>query len=118
RLDKIPGVATMRDPLSVLRDLSQRTPLAPGLPKPYKKHGRAWTTMRVVSQLLLATLLALAAFAGPATAAKQPESITVGFSNIAGDELGLWVAVDEGFFTSHGLNVNAQLLAGGANTVA
>ena len=74
--------------------------------------------MRMVSRLLVATLLALTAFAGPATAARQNESITVGYSNIAGDELGLWVAVDQGFFTGRGLNVNAQLLAGGANTVA
>jgi NitT/TauT family transport system substrate-binding protein len=74
--------------------------------------------MRLASRILVALLLVLTAFAGPATAAKQSDSITVGFSNIAGDELGLWVAVDQGFFANHGLNVNAQLLAGGANTVA
>ncbi|MCA1646391.1 MAG: ABC transporter substrate-binding protein [Chloroflexi bacterium] len=73
--------------------------------------------MRVVPRLVLGLFLGLGALTGPA-AAKQSDGITVGYSNIAGDEIPLWVAADEGFFDAHGLNVDAQLLAGGANTVA
>jgi NitT/TauT family transport system substrate-binding protein len=77
--------------------------------------------MRVVSRLLLVLLVMLTTFAAPASAAapsQQDDSITVGYSNIAGDELPLWVAMDQGFFSRHALNVDATLLSGGANTVA
>jgi len=82
--------------------------------------------MRVVSRLLMATLLTATAFAPSATAAttrtylaaRQADSIVMGYSNIAGDELPAWVALDGGFFSRNGLNVDAQLLSGGANTVA
>jgi NitT/TauT family transport system substrate-binding protein len=73
--------------------------------------------MRLVPRLVLTVLLVCGAFGGPA-AAKEGDSVTVGYSNIAGDEISLWVAVDQGYFGAHGLNVDAQLLAGGANTVA
>jgi len=74
--------------------------------------------MRVVPRLLLALFVLLSASAAPALAAKDSDSLSVGYSNIAGDEIPLWVAVDEGYFDTHALNVDAQLLAGGANTVA
>jgi NitT/TauT family transport system substrate-binding protein len=54
----------------------------------------------------------------PSAAAQQGETIRIGYSNIAGDELPVWVALDQGYFARHGLNVDAQLLSGGANTVA
>ncbi len=73
--------------------------------------------MRVVPRLVLTLFVVLATCAAPAVA-KEGDSIAVGYSNIAGDEISLWVAVDEGYFDAHGLNVDAQLLAGGANTVA
>jgi NitT/TauT family transport system substrate-binding protein len=73
--------------------------------------------MRVVPRLVLAGLVVLAAFAVPAVA-KEADSVAVGYSNIAGDEIPLWVAMEEGYFDAHGLSVNSQLLAGGANTVA
>jgi NitT/TauT family transport system substrate-binding protein len=75
--------------------------------------------MRVLLWLLRTVLVALVALApGALPAAAQSDSITVGYSNIAGDELALWAAVDEGYFSRHGVKVDAQLLAGGANTVA
>ena len=61
-------------------------------------------------------LLTLVPFAVPAAA--QSETINVGFSNVAGGELPLWAAADEGYFSRHGLSVNVQLISGGANTVA
>jgi len=75
--------------------------------------------MHMVSRLLSVVMLAVVAFGpGVAPAAAQSDSITVGYSNIAGDELALWAAVDQGYFDRHGIKVDAQLLAGGANTVA
>jgi NitT/TauT family transport system substrate-binding protein len=74
--------------------------------------------MRVIPRLVLTLLGAVGAFVVPAAAAQQGDSIAVGYSNIAGDEISLWVAVDQGYFDAHGLSVEAQLLAGGANTVA
>jgi ABC-type nitrate/sulfonate/bicarbonate transport system substrate-binding protein len=47
-----------------------------------------------------------------------PASLTMGFSNIAGGELAVWYAVDKGAFSSRNLQVDAQLVAGGANTMA
>jgi ABC-type nitrate/sulfonate/bicarbonate transport system substrate-binding protein len=42
----------------------------------------------------------------------------MGYSNISGDDIASWVAVETGVFARHGLNVNAQLIAGGATTTA
>jgi ABC-type nitrate/sulfonate/bicarbonate transport system substrate-binding protein len=42
----------------------------------------------------------------------------MGYSNITGDELAAWVALDTGVFTRHNLKVDAQLISGGANTMA
>jgi NitT/TauT family transport system substrate-binding protein len=42
----------------------------------------------------------------------------MGYSNITGDELAAWVALDTGIFTRQNLKVEAQLVAGGANTTA
>jgi ABC-type nitrate/sulfonate/bicarbonate transport system substrate-binding protein len=42
----------------------------------------------------------------------------MGYSNIAGDEIAAWYAMDGGAFQRHNLNVNGQLIAGGANTTA
>ena len=71
--------------------------------------------MRLIRGIAIC-LLTLAPFSAPAAA--QTEEINVGFSNIAGAELPLWVATDEGYFSRHGLNVKPQLISGGANTVA
>ena len=74
--------------------------------------------MRTGSWLItLAAVLALIV-PGALPVAAQTDTIEVGYSNIAGDELPLWVAVDQGYFDRHGVGVDAQLLAGGANTVA
>jgi len=74
--------------------------------------------MRIVPRLVLTLFVLGASAVAPAAAAREGDSIAVGYSNIAGDEISLWVAVDEGYFDAHGLSVDAQLLAGGANTVA
>jgi NitT/TauT family transport system substrate-binding protein len=71
-----------------------------------------------VIRKLIAALLIVVAGAAPAAAQSNNDSLTMAYSNIAGGELPVWVAADEGYFTRHGLNVNAQLIAGGANTVA
>ena len=42
----------------------------------------------------------------------------MGYSNITGDELAAWVALDGGYFKKNNLNVDGQLIAGGANTTA
>jgi NitT/TauT family transport system substrate-binding protein len=42
----------------------------------------------------------------------------MGYSNIAGAELPLWYALEMGTFTSRNLQVDAQLVSGGANTMA
>jgi ABC-type nitrate/sulfonate/bicarbonate transport system substrate-binding protein len=42
----------------------------------------------------------------------------MGYSNIAGAELALWYALDTGAFAAHGVQVDAQLVSGGANTMA
>src|SRR3989442_7279546 len=73
--------------------------------------------MRVVPGLVLTLFVVLAVCAAPAVA-KEGDAITVGYSNIAGDEISLWVAADQGYFDTHGLSVDAQLLAGGAHTAA
>lgn len=71
--------------------------------------------MRIL-RWIATSLLMLVPLASPTAA--QSETINVGFSNIAGAELPLWVAADEGYFSRHGLNVKPQLISGGANTVA
>jgi NitT/TauT family transport system substrate-binding protein len=52
------------------------------------------------------------------TSAPAPASLTMGYSNITGDEIAAWVALDEGAFTRQNLKVDGQLIAGGANTTA
>jgi NitT/TauT family transport system substrate-binding protein len=42
----------------------------------------------------------------------------MGYSNIAGAELGLWYALEKGAFAARNLEVDAQLVSGGANTMA
>jgi NitT/TauT family transport system substrate-binding protein len=42
----------------------------------------------------------------------------MGYSNISVDDVASWYATEKGVFTRHNLNVNAQLVAGGANTTA
>jgi len=42
----------------------------------------------------------------------------MGYSNISVDDVAAYYAVEKGVFTRHNLNVNAQLVAGGANTTA
>jgi ABC-type nitrate/sulfonate/bicarbonate transport system substrate-binding protein len=42
----------------------------------------------------------------------------MGYSNITGDELAAWYALDTGAFQRHNLNVDGQLISGGATTTA
>jgi NitT/TauT family transport system substrate-binding protein len=42
----------------------------------------------------------------------------MGYSNISTDDTASYVAVEDGIFAKHGLDVNAQLVAGGATTTA
>ena len=42
----------------------------------------------------------------------------MGYSNIAGDEIAAYEAMDNGIFSKHNLDVNGQLIAGGAATTA
>jgi NitT/TauT family transport system substrate-binding protein len=76
--------------------------------------------MRMLSRLLGTTLFVLFAtgpsFSVPAMA--QADKVSVGYSNIAGAQIMLWTAADNGYFTNHGVNADVQLIAGGANTVA
>ena len=63
----------------------------------------------------------------PAAAAAKPtvapttgpaDAITMGYSNITGDEIAAFYALDTGTFSRHNLKVDGQLIAGGANTTA
>jgi NitT/TauT family transport system substrate-binding protein len=62
---------------------------------------------------LMVAFLVIVAGCAPAAA-----SLVMGYSNISGDDLAAYVAVEQGIFARHNLNVNAQLVAGGANTTA
>jgi NitT/TauT family transport system substrate-binding protein len=42
----------------------------------------------------------------------------MGYSNITGDEIAAWVALDNGAFERHNLKVDGQLISGGATTTA
>jgi NitT/TauT family transport system substrate-binding protein len=66
----------------------------------------------VASPVSVATQPAAAAPTGPVAA------ISMGYSNISTDDTASYVASEEGIFTRHGLNVNAQLVAGGSTTTA
>lgn len=46
------------------------------------------------------------------------DAITVGYSNISADDLGVYFGVDTGIFERNNLKVDAQLIAGGASTTA
>ncbi|HYY90068.1 MAG TPA: ABC transporter substrate-binding protein, partial [Chloroflexota bacterium] len=59
-----------------------------------------------------------AATAAPAQTAAPMAQVKVGYSNITGDQLPLWYSSEMGIFGAHGLEVDAQLVAGGATTVA
>jgi ABC-type nitrate/sulfonate/bicarbonate transport system substrate-binding protein len=76
--------------------------------------------MRLVSRLvggLLFVLMALAPQASVPVAA-QGVKVSVAYSNIAGGELPLWTATDDGYFNNNGVSADVQLISGGANTVA
>jgi NitT/TauT family transport system substrate-binding protein len=45
-------------------------------------------------------------------------AVSMGYSNISTDDTASYVAVEEGIFKRHGLDVNAQLVAGGSTTTA
>jgi NitT/TauT family transport system substrate-binding protein len=61
----------------------------------------------------------VAAAPKPAAAPSGPvENVKMGYSNISGDDLAAYYAVETGLFASHNLNVDAQYVAGGANTTA
>jgi len=77
--------------------------------------------MASVVTLVVLVACAPAAPAPPPTApptAVPQASLRTGYSNIAGGELGLWYALETGAFTARNLQVDAQLVAGGANTMA
>jgi NitT/TauT family transport system substrate-binding protein len=56
--------------------------------------------------------------AAPTTAPAAAATVKVGYSNITGDQLPLWYSSETGLFAAHGLDVDSQLVAGGATTVA
>jgi NitT/TauT family transport system substrate-binding protein len=65
--------------------------------------------------------LTLSACGGaPASSAASPGALvklTVGYSNITGDNLALWVAKEAGIFKAQGLDVDIQYSEGGKNTM-
>ena len=58
--------------------------------------------------------------ASPAAAAPggPADNVSMGYSNITGDEIAVYYALDKGIFARHNLNVDAQLIAGGSTTTA
>ncbi len=76
--------------------------------------------MRLVSRLVGPMLVMLVTLAPQVSVpvAAQADKITIGYSNIAGGELPLWTATEDGYFATNGLNPDVQLISGGANTVA
>jgi NitT/TauT family transport system substrate-binding protein len=48
----------------------------------------------------------------------RTDTVSMGYSNITGDEIAAWVALDAGVFARHDLTVNGQLISGGATTTA
>jgi NitT/TauT family transport system substrate-binding protein len=75
----------------------------------------------------LTTLALLSACAPPPAAAPTPAPtsaaaaltpLSTGYSNISTDDTAVYVGADEGIFARHGLDVNAQLVAGGSTTTA
>lgn len=66
--------------------------------------------------LILATACAPALPAATPTPSITP--LVVGYSNISTDDTAVYVGVEDGIFRKHGLDVNAQLIAGGATTTA
>lgn len=75
--------------------------------------------MRLITCLLGATSIVLSiTLAAWVPAAAQADKVAVAYSNITGGQLGLWTAAEAGYFRNHGLDVDVQLISGGANTVA
>ena len=76
--------------------------------------------MRLVSRLVGGLLFVLMTL-GPQVSVPvvaQADKVSVGYSNIAGGELPLWTAAEDGYFSDNGVNPDVQLISGGANTVA
>src|SRR5947209_1186620 len=79
-----------------------------------------------LSALLGSAVIVLSACApaAPAAAPTAPPTsapvtaMSMGYSNIAGGELATYYALEKGAFTSRNLQVDGQLVAGGANTMA
>src|SRR5689334_9078788 len=71
---------------------------------------------------VLAALAVVTSACAPALPAAAPTPsltpLAVGYSNISTDDTASYVGVDEGIFRKHGLDVNAQLVAGGSTTTA
>src|SRR5207248_678612 len=67
-------------------------------------HGGSDMMLRFATALLLCVVVA-GPWSGLALARQQNDIITMGYSNIAGGELPVWVAVDQGYFARHGVNV-------------
>jgi NitT/TauT family transport system substrate-binding protein len=85
---------------------------ASAAPKPAGSPAAVAAASPVASPVAVATKPAAAAPSGPVA------TISMGYSNISTDDTASYVAVDEGIFIRHGLDVNAQLIAGGSTTTA
>ena len=79
-------------------------------------------TCRTCLGILAALAVVVASGCAPALPAAAPTPsltpLAIGYSNISTDDTASYVAVDEGIFRKHGLDVNAQLVAGGSTTTA
>jgi NitT/TauT family transport system substrate-binding protein len=64
---------------------------------------------------MFSALLMMTASASPA-ADKPLQKINVAYSSISGNQVGLWVAQDKGFFRKYGLEVQAVLIESGTTT--
>ncbi len=79
---------------------------------------RSW---RLSAFVIVASTLLAACGAAPASApASQaaPDKLTVGYSNKTGDNLAPWTAKEDRIFDKNRLDVDLELIAGGANTMS
>ncbi len=77
-----------------------------------------FSTMLVVAMVSACTPAAPPPPAAASPTAAAPIAVSMGYSNISTDDSASYVASDTGIFTRHGLDVNAQLIAGGSTTIA
>jgi NitT/TauT family transport system substrate-binding protein len=74
--------------------------------------------LRLVALAVLAILLTACGQPAPAPAAQAPDKLTVGFSNITGDNLPPWIAKEGGVFAKNRLDVELQSFRGGVATMS